>query len=200
MVKFVKKLFYAMVNSIKKHIFLFKLSAKELQNTRRLALAGMLLALYAVLGLIKIPLFTPDNRITFTFAATAAAGMVLGPVPAMLVGGLGDILGYILNPGGGAYFFGFTISGMLGGLIYGICLYKARGKWTIVRIIIAVFIVTLFVNIILNTCWLSIMYAKAYQIFAAARIIKNLVAFPVHVAVIFAVYLLLDRVNLYKKL
>ena len=70
----------------------FAESAKGLKNTRRLALAGMLLALYAVLGLVKIPLFTPDNRITFTFAATAAAGMVLGPVPAMLVGGLGDIL------------------------------------------------------------------------------------------------------------
>ncbi|MBQ2669408.1 MAG: folate family ECF transporter S component [Clostridia bacterium] len=178
----------------------FAESAKGLKNTRRLALAGMLLALYAVLGLVKIPLFTPDNRITFTFAATAAAGMVLGPVPAMLVGGLGDILGYVLNPGGGAYFFGFTISGMLGGLIYGLCLYKAHGKWTIVRIIVAVFIITLFVNIILNTCWLSVMYAKAYTIFASARIIKNLVAFPVHVIVIFAVHLLLERTNLYKKL
>lgn len=189
-----------MVKFLNKMCYDFAESARELSNTRRLALAGMLLALYVVLGLIKIPLFTPDNRITFTFAATAAAGMVLGPVPAMLVGGLGDILGYVLNPGGGAYFFGFTISGMLGGLIYGLCLYKARGKWTIIRIIIAVFLVTFPVNIILNTCWLSIMYAKAYQIFAAARIIKNLAAFPVHVAVVFVIHILFDRANLYKKI
>ena len=77
-------------------------SAQNLTSTRHLALAGMLLAMHAVLGYFKIPLFSPTNRITFTFAATATAGMVLGPVPAMLVGGLGDILGYFINPGGAA--------------------------------------------------------------------------------------------------
>ena len=78
-----------------------KQSAKNLRNTRALALAGMLLALDAVLGIFKIP-FALDNRITLTFAAVAAAGILLGPVPAMLIGGMGDILGYLLNPGGGA--------------------------------------------------------------------------------------------------
>lgn len=178
----------------------FTQSAKNLTKTRSIALAGMLLAMYAVLGLVKIPLFTPDNRITFTFTATAVAGMVLGPVPAMLVGGLGDILGYFLNPGGGAYFFGFTLSAALGGLIYGICLYGMKGKFAIVRIMLAVLLITFFVNIILNTYWLSVLYAKAYQIFAMPRIIKNLVAYPVHVVVIFALHILIERTNLSKKL
>ena len=148
----------------------FSESAKNLTSTRHLALAGMLLAMHAVLGLFKIPLFSLDNRITFTFAATAAAGIALGPVPAMLVGGLGDILGYFLNPGGGAYFVGFTISATLGGLVHGVLLYKAEPKYALLRVIIAELIITFFVNIILNTYWLSILYAKAYQIFAWARI------------------------------
>lgn len=176
-----------------------KQSAKNLTNTRALALAGMLLALNAVLGLVKIPLFTPDNRITFTFAATAAAGMILGPIPAMLVGGLGDILGYFLNPGGGAYFIGFTISGALGGLIYGLCLYRMEKKYAIWRIIIAEFLITFFINILLNTYWLSVMYAKAYEFFAAARIIKNFAAFPIHVIIIFALFMLTERTNISKK-
>ena len=178
----------------------FKQSAKNLTSTRHLALAGMLLAMYAVLGIYKIQLFTQDNRITFTFAATAVAGMVLGPVPAMLVGGLGDILAYVLNPGGGAYFFGFTISAALGGLIHGVLLYKANPKYALLRVIIAELIITFFINIILNTYWLSILYAKAYQIFAWARIVKNFAAYPVHVIVVFALFMLIHRTNLSKKL
>lgn len=174
-------------------------SAKNLTNTRALALAGMLLALNAVLGIFKIP-FALDNRITLTFAATSAAGIILGPVPAMLVGGLGDILGYLLNPGGGAYFFGFTISGALGGLIYGLCLYKREKKYIIWWIVLAVCLITFFVNILLNTYWLSVMYAKAYSFFAAARIIKNFVVAPVHIIIIFAVYMLILRTNIHKKL
>lgn len=176
-----------------------KQSAKNLKNTRALALAGMLLALDAVLGIFKIP-FALDNRITLTFAAVAAAGILLGPVPAMLIGGLGDVLGYLLNPGGGAYFIGFTISGMLGGLIYGLCLYKRDKKHAIWWIVLAVCLITFFVNIILNTVWLSILYDKAYSMFAAARIIKNFVVAPVHIIVIFAIFMLIERMNLSKKL
>ena len=178
----------------------FKQSAQNLTSTRHLALAGMLLAMHAVLGYFKIPLFSPTNRITFTFAATATAGMVLGPVPAMLVGGLGDILGYFINPGGAAYFFGFTISAALGGLIHGVLLYKAAPKYALLRVIIAEFIITFFVNIILNTYWLSVLYAKAYQIFTWARIVKNFVAYPVHVIIVFALFMLIYRTNLSKKL
>ncbi len=178
----------------------FRQSARNLTNTRHLALAGMLLAMHAVLGIIKIPLLTPDNRITFTFAATAAAGITLGPVPAMLVGGLGDILGYFLNPGGGAYFFGFTISAALGGLVHGVLLYKAEPKYAFWRVIIAELIITLFINIMLNTYWLSVLYAKAFAVFSAARIIKNFAAFPIHVLIVFALYELIYRTNLSKKL
>lgn len=175
-----------------------KTSAQNLTNVQGLVLTAMLLAMHAVLGIFKIP-FALDNRITLTFAVSAAAGIVLGPVPAILVCGFGDILGYMLNPGGGAYFFGFTVSAMLGGLIYGICLYKRDKKYAIWWIVLAVFLVTLFVNMILNTYWLSVMYGKAYQIFAAARIIKNLVVYPVHVIVIFAVFMLTERTGIRKK-
>lgn len=177
---------------------MFKTSAKNLTTVRGITLAGIFIALHAVLGIFKIP-FALDNRITLTFAVSAAAGMILGPVPAMLIGGFGDILGFLLNPGGGAYFFGFTLSAMLGGLIYGICLYKKEPKYFLFWTIVAVFFITLFVNIVLNTYWLSVMYNKAYQIFALPRIIKNLVVFPLHVIVIFAVFMLTEKTGVRKK-
>lgn len=176
----------------------FETSAKNLATTRGMVMTAMFIAMYAVLGIFKIP-FALQNRITLTFAAASAAGIVLGPVPAMLVGSIGDILGYFLNPGGGAYFFGFTVSAMLGGLIYGMCLYKCTAKRAIWRIILSVFLITFFVNIILNTYWLSVMYGKASQFFAAARIIKNFAVFPLHVIVIFAVFMIAEKTGMRKK-
>lgn len=175
-----------------------KRSFANLTTVRGLVLGAMLLALYGILGTFKIPI-TPDNRITMTFAATSVAGFVLGPIPAMLVGGLGDILGYLGNTGGAAFFPGFTVSAMLSGLIYGFCLYKKpmKGMWW--RIILAVFLITLFVNLILNTFWMSILYQKAYAFFAVARIVKNLIAFPVHVVVIYALIALAERSGIRKK-
>ncbi len=176
----------------------FKTSAQNLTTTRGLVMTAMFIAMHAVLGIFKFQ-FVLENRITLTFAVTAAAGALLGPVPAMVVGALGDILGYFLNPGGGMYFFGFTVSAMLGGLVYGICLYKRSSKRAVWWIILSVFLITLFVNIILNTYWLSVMYNKAYHIFAVERIIKNFVAFPLHVIIIFALFMLIDRTGVRKK-
>lgn len=175
-------------------------SAENLTNTRALALAGILLAMHAVLGIYKIPLFSPDNRITFTFTATAAAALILGPVPAMLVGGLGDILGYLLNPGGNAYFIGFTISAALSGLIHGLLLYKKSEKHIIWWILLAEFLIAFFINIILNTYWLGIMYKKASVVFAMPRIIKNFAAYPIHVLLIWALSAVINRTNVIKKL
>lgn len=175
-----------------------KKSAKNLTTVKGITLAGIFIALHAVLGIFKIP-FALDNRITLTFAVSAAAGMILGPVPAMIICGFGDILGFLLNPGGGSYFPGFTISAMLGGLIYGLCFYKRDKKYFLLWTVLAVFIVTLFVNIVLNTYWLSVMYQKAYQMFAAMRIIKNLVVFPLHVIVIYAVFMLTEKTGICKK-
>lgn len=176
----------------------FKASVKNLTTVKGIALIGMLIALHAVLGILKIP-FGRDNRLTLTFAATSTAGIVLGPVPAMFVGAIGDVLGYLLNPGGGAYFWGFTLSAAFGGLIYGMCLYKRNTKYSLWWIMLAVLVITLFVNIMLNTYWLSVMYKKAYQMFALARIIKNMAVYPVHVIVIFALFMTVDKTGIRKK-
>lgn len=177
------------------------MSAKNLTTTKGIVLSAMLLAVFAVLGTFKIPIPPAmfQNRLTLTFAATSAAGMILGPVPAAIIGALGDVLGYLMNQGGGVYFPGFTLSAALGGFIYGICLYGNNKKYMIWRIMLAVFIITVFVNMILNTFWLSLMYNKAYVVFAVERIIKNAISYPIHVAIIFAIFILTERTGIRKK-
>ncbi len=183
-----------------------KSSARNFTDVRGLVLTAMFLAMYAVLGAFKIPLLSPDNRITLTFVPLAAAGIILGPFSAAFVGGAGDVLGYLINPGGGAYFFGFTVSAVLGGFIYGLFLYgmKLGGKQktapkALLLIMAASAVIIFFINILLNTYWLSVLYGKAYTVFSAVRIIKNLILYPFQVIVIFAVFMLAERTGVRKK-
>lgn len=180
-----------MVESIKK-------SALSMSKVYTIVVCGVLIALSIALRFLMVPI-TPDNRISLSFISLVTAGYLLGPVPAAVIGAVADILGYVVNPMGSAYFPGFTLSSMLSGLIYGLCLYRRPMKQLILWIILAKLIITFGVNIVLNTYWLSIMYKKAYAILSGARIIKNFITFPFQVIVSFAVLGVLDKTKINKK-
>ena len=174
-----------------------RISAKNLTTIRGLTLGGILVALHVVLGLFKIPL-SPDNRISLTFIAMVTAGYVLGPIPAMIVGILGDLIGCMVAPSG-TYFFGFTISAALSGLINGCCLYKKQFKYIFLWLILARLLMTFGVNIILNTYWLSVLYNKAANFLAVGRIIKNLISLPIQIIVSFSIITIIEKNGFNKK-
>ncbi len=174
-----------------------KQSAVNLSKIRSVVMCGILIALGIVLRSAAIP-FTATNRLTLTFIAIAAAGYLFGAVPAMLVGVLIDVLGFLVNPMG-AYFIGFTLSAMLVGLVYGLCLYRRPLKTIIFWIIGAQLVISVGIHVVLNTAWLQIMYQKAYVILSADRIIKNAVLFVPQIVITFAVTTLLDRLKIASK-
>ena len=112
-----------------------KNSTLELKNVYALAGIAMLLALRVVLG---------------CFGNGTLA--MFGPVPAALVGAFGDIISLLIVPTGGPYFPGFTISGILTGLIYGFAFYK--NNVNIPRVIIAWIINAITVEIFIAAYWL----------------------------------------------
>ena len=89
----------------------------------------------------------------------------------------------------GPYFPGFTVSGAVSGIIYGLLLYqKDIAKISIKRILIAVVINTVIVNMLLNSLWLNIMYGKGgFIAIISARVVKELVMIPVNTILITAV-------------
>ncbi len=157
----------------------FKDSAKNLKNTRVLCTAAVFAALFVVLYSIKLSL-SPELRITFTFIPLALAGWLLGPVPAMLVGFVGDVIGCILFPSG-PYFPGFTLTKILSGLIYGIFLYRTFPPKAPVFVGGAVLGTNLLANVLLNSLWLSILYGKAWGVYAASHLVKNILASPIEI-------------------
>ena len=78
-----------------------------------------------------------------TFIPIAWASILFGPLAGALTGALGDILGWAVNPVG-PYFPGFTISGFVSGIIYGLFLYKK--ETTLLRVIAAAALMVLIVE------------------------------------------------------
>ena len=152
-----------------------KESTLELKNVYSAAIIAMLLALRVVLGMFAnatLPMFGNMIKISPAFLAIVLAGSMFGPVAAGLVGALGDVLSFLLMPAGGAFFPGFTISGLLTGLIYGFALYHR--KITIPRVIIAWVVNMLAVETFLAALWLWMLngYTADYTVYLSARFIS----------------------------
>ncbi len=152
----------------------------EMKNIYALAAIAMLLALRIALGFFAngtLAFFGNNVKLSGAFLPIAVTGVMFGPVPAALVGALGDILSFLMNPVGGAYFPGFTISGLLTGFIYGMAFYK--NNVTIPRVVIAWLVNMFVVETFLAAYWLYILYGAAsgtpYMIYLSTRFISQAV-------------------------
>ncbi len=160
----------------------FRISAKNLTKTRVICISAILAALFIVLYSIKLQL-APELRITFTFIPLALSGWLLGPVPAMLVGLVGDLIGCILFPAG-PYFPGFTLTQILSGLIFGLFLYRKNAEKIFFPVLFSKAIISTFLNVGLNALWLSMLYKKAWLVYVLSHFIKNAVALPIEVVLL----------------
>lgn len=171
-------------------------SAKSIKNLRVLCATALLSALYVAIYAVKIPV-GDQLRITFTFVPVALAGWLFGIVPAMIVGALGDFLGCQLFPQG-AYFFGYTLTAILSGLIFGIFLYKREAKRIIWYVIISKLLVSLILNVGLNSYWATFFVKKSFFVIMWGKLIKNILMLPIEIAVLFFVIEGLKRAGIQK--
>ena len=132
---------------------IFVRSLKELKSTRCLALTALLISINIALDLMGLQIKLPPNlRIGFGFLCNAAIGMLFGPAVGMTAGVCTDVLGYFAgNLTMGAYFPGFTLTAVVGGLLWGLWLYPR--KLSVGRAIGAKLCVNVICNIGLNTLW-----------------------------------------------
>lgn len=166
-------------------------SFQELKNVRNLAAVSMLLAVTVILGFYRLQI-TDYLRIGFDSLAKELTGMLFGPVAACVVAGLADLISFILKPVG-AFFPGLTLSAMLAGVIYGVVLY--RRPLTLKRVILANVLVTVFVNLLLNTYWMSVLYGNAFLAMLPARAVKQALMLPIDVILFYTVARILGKAN-----
>ena len=149
-----------------------KLSSRS--QLLRLVVCGMMIAVDVVLARLA-SLNTTTERLGLSLFAVAIVAYLYGPVAAMAVHALSDLLGALLFPNG-PIFLGFTLTAALIGLIYGFCLHRQVSFW---RILLAVVITQAVCTLGLNTLWLSMLYNKGFLVFLPGRLIQAAIVAPV---------------------
>ena len=151
-------------------------AVRELRDLRKLTFAALMIAMCVILGRIpSVPLFG-GAKITWGFLARALCALVCGPVLGVVFGFSEDILSFFLTGGGGYPFFpGYTLTTMLGVLIYALFLYRA--ELNIRRVFLAK-LLTNIQNVILGSLWSAILYKKAWAVMAMGSFWKNLIMLP----------------------
>ena len=162
----------------------FLTSARELKRVQGLVMAGMLLAVQVVLGLVASIPVGPSIRISFGYLALSSAGALLGPAVAPTNCALSDVIVFLIRPTG-PYFPGFTVTGLVSGLIYGLMLY--RRDVTLPRLLVTKLLIDLICNLLLNTIWIHMLYGKALFALLPSRALKNLAQYPVDVLLMYPV-------------
>ena len=165
---------------------------KKLMDTKTLTVAAMLTAIGIILGFFKLPI-NQLIEIRFGSLPICMAGMLFGPGVAGVVGALVDIGGYLVKPTG-PFFPGFTVSGIVGGIIFGLMLHKK--KITFLRVLMTQIVYTVIVGVIMNSYWLSLLYLKDGYIAAiVARLPKELIMIPVYTVLFYSVLKAFDKVK-----
>ncbi|MEJ6400633.1 folate family ECF transporter S component [Nicoliella lavandulae] len=152
-------------------------------NTSGIAILGLLTAIRLVLG---SSLFTfGNNYIQFScaFIATFFIGMWFGPFWAAIISGFADI--FLTLTSGQLYFPGFTLSAIVGGIIFGIFFYQR--KPTLKSIIISQLLVIVIVNLLMNTTWVVILNHIPFETIFVPRLIKQIFTFIIQVLVLYAI-------------
>ena len=147
----------------------------------RVAMLGVLAALNVITAeILKFPVIPKVLELNFGFVPLAVAGMLFGPVSAVLVGIVGDIVGAAIFSAGDFY-FGYTLTAALTGLFYGLFLHKpAEGKRRVVLVLIAQALVSLVCFAGLNTLWAWQMGYGRSEAYIRTRLLVNLVAYPIY--------------------
>ena len=162
----------------------WKSSAEKLRSTKYLAIMAATIAMKTALSFFYIPI-SENLHISFGYLLTAIEGAVLGPVAAAVSGGVTDIVSFMMNPTG-PFFFGYTLTAMMGPFIYGLFFY--RQKITLPRIIFAKAIVNYGVNVLIGSLWSAMLYSKGYIYYAGKSLIKNTSMLPIEIILLYTIF------------
>lgn len=170
-------------------------------STLWLSYTGVLIALQIVLGnLVQIALV--EKQMNLGFLPIAAAGYLFGPLSAMLVAALGDVLGTLIF-GTGAYFPGFTVTALIVGCLYGFIMNSRYQRWIAgitnqhvaniaFRAFLAAFLAAI-VYLLLNSYWVTFFVGKSYLLILLGRIPFNLLEVPIITVAVTVACIALDR-------
>lgn len=186
-------------------------SAREMKYLLTIVICGLMAALAIVLSTTASFYITDNIKIGVSGLPNRVVDYLFGPVVGCLFGGVMDIVKFFIKPDG-AFFPGYTLTAMLGGLIYGTFFYRLHIKQpgdnrvstlilanvkSLVLIFIAEVLVKVLCNMGLNTLWSAMFTGKAFLAILPARILKNLIQIPVDTVLHFVLVKMVQQLKRY---
>ena len=167
----------------------FKESLTEFKNIKVLCAIGMLGALSIIINNFSIQI-GEFLKIGFASECNVLVDCLFGPVAGAIFGAGMDLLKFLIKPTG-PFFWGWTFSAALAGVIIGVGLYKK--KVTYWRVFIVRLINSIVINVILGTYWLDVMYGKGFIALLPTRLVKNVVMVPIETLIFMAIYKAIEK-------
>ena len=165
-------------------------ASSSLVSTRKLAYAGLFIAMGMVLKMFEISV-TQNFRIGFTTIPTIFSGIVLGPFYGFAIGFLSDFIQFVLKPDGGAFHLGFTLTSAMYGVIPGlfaIVLKRKNIEMNFMHIFAIALCCEVLCSLLLNTVFLIQLYGYATIAMMPQRIIKAVVMIILDSAILCFLY------------
>lgn len=161
-------------------------------DLRELIVLGMLVAISMILQ--KISFGTDITKVGMGFIATVMLGKYYGPFWGGIGAGVADFVSAALFGVSGGFFPGFTLSAIAASVIYGLFFYEQ--KPAIWKVIVAVLLVTVIVNVFLNTYWITLMYKLNFNGALLQRIPKELIVPWIQMVITWIVLKATERVKI----
>ena len=170
----------------------FELSSlSRLKETKVLTFCGMMGALALILSYVATIKIGQFIRIGFSGLPNQVIDYLFGPWIGAIFAATMDIVKWFAS-GDGNFFPGFTLTAVVGAIIYGFFTFNKPIK--ISNIVISQILVKLICNIFMNTLWLKILYNQAVFALLPGRIISNAVMLPIDCFIMYALLKAVSKV------
>ena len=152
-------------------------------DVRMIVIIGLMIAFEVILHRL-ISIKTDIVQMHFGFIPIVIVAILYGPLYSGIAWAMADTIGTLLFPTG-AFFFGFTVTALLSGIIFGIFLYKAKSY--VISTVISVLIINILFTLCLDMYWLHLIMKQAFVVLLPARVIKCCIMIPVQIIAIYLI-------------
>lgn len=165
-----------------------------MNTTKKMVMMALFIALEIVLTRLVAIMPSTFSRISLSFLVYAIAGRMYGVVYTSILAGIGDIVGMLLFPSG-TYIVGFTLSAMITGAVFG---YLKYAKNLTLTLVMQCVVLALFVEAILNTTWLVLLYDSSFGPLLVKRIPGIITNFMIRLVVLIPLFYKVEKQELFK--
>ena len=168
------------------------------KSTRILVFSALLIAMdVSFTRFLRWEIY-PYDRYSLQFLSHGLSGILFGPIIALVNCVAGDLVGMLLNSGGLSLYLPVTANCALRGVLYGLLLWKKPAS--LVRILIAVALVTVLCDLLINSWIMSGFYGLPYWTIFVTKLPLRIASIPLYSFVLWFVWYRLGKTHMFDAL